>query len=430
MKDFNFPIIDYLRELETVINMDSGTANICGCRRVADFYRNRMERAGLSCQTIYCGPNNDRPIVVGTTPAADVASEVGTAGDAGAADFDFLLVGHMDTVFPTGTAAKWPFRLETADGIVVPTDQLEEAIANNRIPSYAYGPGTVDMKSAVLLMIYIAEYLIQHHPHLRLCLLLDSDEETGSEDSLDELIRWGNCAKTAFVFEGGRKKDQFVSARKGCNKYEFIIHGIASHAGTAPQSGASAIVEMGHLITALDGLKNYAKGTSVNIGLVEGGTALNVVPDLCKAQVEVRFTDIKEMARIQKSIDKLSKRTSKVAGTSMEVRLLSSIMPLREIDSTRKLMERMTDYGAKYVSRLHQFSDGVFLSPDAETYPVNFVPAGGLSDANRLAECKIPIIDGCGPGGGFPHSEKEFLLIETVLKRFAFFTGLLPWLVE
>ena len=407
MKHFDFPLDRFLSELETAINIDSGTSDLEGCRKAASFYKQRMENAGLLTSTLFSEDENSHPIIVGVPPVcARPRTDL--------SPYDVLLVGHLDTVFPAGTAAERPFRLEYEEGR----------------PVRAYGPGTVDMKAGALLMIYIGEYLAQHYPKLRFALFLTSDEETGSAESFERLINWGGQADYAFVFEGGRKQDQFVTQRKGCSKYEIHVSGVASHAGTAPQKGANAIVQMGYLVTALDELKNYGRGTSVNVGLIQGGTALNVVPDSCTAQVEVRYTDRKEMDRVQKAIDKLFSRSPKVAGTKADIKLLASTLPLRDLAYTRKLMEKMTDYQSQYFADIEKLKETGVLSADCRAYPVDFVAAGGLSDANRLAACQIPIIDGCGPGGGNPHSPDEFLSVDTVLKRFAFFTGFLPWLLE
>ncbi len=405
MKSSDFPMKQFLEELETIINIDSGTSDIEGCRKAASFYKHRMEQAGLLTQYLLLDDENANPVIGAITPVCARPRMNGKP-------YDFLFVGHMDTVFPRGTAAQRPFRLEYEDGR----------------PVRAYGPGTVDMKAGTLLMIYIAEYLTKHYPDLRLALLLNSDEETGSAESLKKLHFWGGQTDMVFVFEGGRKQDQFVTQRKGCNKYEIRVSGVSAHAGTSPWKGANAIVQMGQLVTALDDLKNYNRGTSVNIGLISGGTALNVVPDSCTAQMEVRYSDPKEMTRVKYAIDKLAKRPPKVEGTKVEFELLRSTQPLQEFAYTRKVMDKMRAYESQYRADLKELKDAGSLAEDCPVYPVDFVAAGGLSDANRLAACHVPVIDGCGPGGGNPHRPDEYLTIDTVVKRFVYFTGLLPWL--
>ena len=395
----SIPMDRFLSDLEPFINLDTPTADLAACRNAAVFLAARLEKAGLSVTRHSCGADG-RPLLTAVGPSAgqDKANSERHADRHDGKTYDFLLVGHFDTVFPAGTAAQRPFRLDTAEGRV-------------------YGPGTVDMKAGVLLMIYLAEYLAAVHPEIRLCLLLDCDEEIGSADSAPFLTEYGEKSGCAFVFEGARKAGQFVSQRKGCRKYEIKITGVASHAGTAPRQGASAIVEMARWITALDKLKRYDRGTSVNIGLVQGGTALNVVPDRCTAKVEIRYTDEKEILRIQSAIDRMSRKPS-VENTQAHVTCLSDMLPLRLSPETRVLMDQMTAYGEEHRSEI----EAGLLDP------IDFVSAGGLSDANRLAACGIPVMDGCGPGGGFPHSEKEFLSLASLQKRYRLLTGLLPYL--
>jgi hypothetical protein len=119
-----------------------------------------------------------------------------------------------------------------------------------------------------------------------------------------------------------------------------------------------------------------------------------------------------------------------VKGTKVEFELLKATPPLQEFAYTRKLMDKMIAYGPQYQADLQELMYSGTLPADCPVYPVNFVAAGGLSDANRLAACHIPIIDGCGPGGGNPHSQDEYLTIDTVVKRFVYFTGLLPWMKQ
>ncbi|MBR4861720.1 MAG: M20/M25/M40 family metallo-hydrolase [Firmicutes bacterium] len=420
MKHFDFPLDQFLSELETAVNIDSGTSDLEGCWKAARFYMERMTAAGLQAEIYPYGEEN-RPMVLGVTPGAplprfhtDAAEKTNPAMDC--RPYDFLLVGHLDTVFPAGTVLARPFRL----GESSPEDNLA-GNGGGRV----YGPGTVDMKAGALLMIYIAQYMADNYPEIKLCLVLDSDEETGSMESAPYMVDLGNQSRCAFVFEGGRKKDQFVNQRKGCNKYEIRIHGVASHAGTAPWDGASAIVELGRWITALDKLKNYGRRTTVNIGLISGGTAFNVVPDLATAKMEVRFTDEKEIVRVERALRRLQENP-KVEGTHAEVICLASTAPLRLNPATENLMIQMKEYSPQYLDKIQAMQDlGLLTGP---AWPADFVSAGGLSDANRLAPCGIPIIDGCGPGGGNPHSPDEFLSVDTVLKRFAYFTGFLPWI--
>ena len=354
----------YLTDLEYLINTDSGTSNIDGNRKIAAFLAKGFRQAGFDVSEEAAGEAK-RPVVIAKTP--------------GAVSFDSYLGGHMDTVFPDGTAAVRPF---TRDGDIIT------------------GPGTVDMKAGSLLILYIAAELRKTAPEIPLCIVLNSDEEIGSPDSAEILRREAANCRRIFIFEGGRKEDRLVNQRKGIAKYRIEIEGIASHAGTAPWKGASAITELAHWITSLDKLKNYDRGTTINVGLMEGGAALNVVAPSAQAMAEVRYAEKAELARIERSIERMTANPF-VAGTRAKVTRLSHYPPLLPTEKTRALMEELSPYGLEYVK------------------------AGGISDANRLAELDIPIIDGCGPGGGGAHSEKEFLSIQTAERRFNLFTRII-----
>ena len=351
----------YLKDLEYIVNIDSGTANVAGCRKIADFFACRFKEAGFHTQLLETGELK-RPVVAAVTPQAEPP-------------YEFYLGGHLDTVFPDGTAAERPFFTENG---------------------CAYGPGTIDMKSGALLILYLSEALIKTVPGVSLCILLNSDEEIGSPDSVQLLRERGSLCKRALIFEGGRKEGRLVNERKGIAKYHIHIKGIASHAGTAPQMGASAVVELAHWILKLDKLKNHERGTSVNVGIIEGGTALNVVAEESHGDVEVRYRQEGELARVERAFQRLCENPY-VKGTQTRVTRLSHYPPLLLTGKTQKMMEELAPYHLEYVK------------------------AGGISDANRLAVLNIPIIDGCGPQGGFPHSEKEFLRIETVKERFDLF---------
>lgn len=347
----------YLRDLKYIINTDSGSNDIDGNNRIAEFFAQAFEKAGFDVKREEVGPLQ-RPVMIAVTP--------------GAKEYEFYLGGHMDTVFPAGTAAERPFR---RDGDLV------------------YGPGTVDMKAGALLILYIAREIMRTVPQLPLCIVLNSDEELGSIDSVDVLRRWGARCKRALIFEGGRKEGRLVNQRKGIAKFQIEIEGIASHSGTAPKQGASAIVELAGWITKLDKLKNYERGTTINVGLVEGGTALNMVAPYSKALVEVRYVEAREYQRFLRALQRMEEKPF-VERTKAKVTQLSHYPPLVPTEKTKALMKQLEQFNLEYVK------------------------AGGTSDANRLASLDIPIIDGCGPQGGFPHSEKEFLSIQTAVERF------------
>ena len=372
-----FPFKAFLEDLEVLINTDSGTADIEGCSQMAAFFETRFCKIGFDTELRRVG-DAQRPVLLARNPAAASVlpnAETTEAQADAAASLPikpFFLCGHLDTVFPKGPTTARPYR---RDGDLV------------------YGPGTVDMKAGALLILYLAEYLAEADPQIPLTVALNSDEEIGSPDSAALLRSAAQDAQAIFIFEGQRKQGQFVNERKGIAKFAIDVSGVASHAGTAPAEGVSAILELAKTIVDLSRLQRLERGTSINVGLLEGGTALNMIAPHASAKMEVRYTDAKEFRRVLRALDKLQTHPH-LDGAKIRVTRISHYPPLVITPQTRAMMDRLAPLDLHYVR------------------------AGGTSDANRLADLGIPILDGCGPGGGFPHSEKEFLDLTTVPKRF------------
>lgn len=353
----------YLKDLEYIVNIDSGSADIDGNAKVASFFEERFKELGLETEHHRVGKLL-RPVVIATTPHKG-SSIPGK-------DYEFYLSGHMDTVFPKGTVAERPFKRE-----------------GNRV----FGPGCVDMKSGTLLILYLAEYLVKNMPEVSFMVLLNSDEELGSPDSTPIMRQEAAKCCRVFVFEGQRKQGQFVIERKGIAKFDIEVEGIASHAGAAPQEGVSAILELSKIVVDFSKLQKLDKGTSINVGLMEGGTALNVIPPHAKARMEVRYTSVGEFNRVLRAIAKMHENPH-ASGAKVKFTQISHYSPLVITRATKQMMD------------------------DLKPLNLQYVKAGGISDANRLACLGLATIDGCGPGGGFPHSEREFLDLDTVPARF------------
>lgn len=370
-----FNLNQYLIDLKHIVNIDSGTTNIEGNYKIAHFFQEKFEKEGFKTK-LYSLGEEKRPLLSATYSPISSNNT-----------YDFFMVGHIDTVFPDGTATVRPFTIEG---------------------DKAFGPGTIDMKSGALLIFYIAKFIKNRYPDISLSIALNSDEEIGSKDSKDTLIRLGSLCQRCLIFEGGRKKGQFVYERKGIAKFKIQVSGMAAHSGTAPKEGANAIVQLAHIVTRIDKLNNYEKGTSVNVGIINGGKALNIIPDNCEALVEVRYWEERQLNQILESFS-IFEKYPYVDRTISHIDLISHYPPLLCNKTTVNFISQLRDFGSK------------------NGYTIEFVRAGGVSDGNRLATLGIPIIDGCGPSGGFPHSDKEFLSIKTVEKRFKLITDMIKY---
>ncbi len=263
----------------------------------------------------------------------------------------------------------------------------------------AYGPGVSDMKSGLLNIVYALRELPREvRDRLSICVCMNPDEEIGSLHSSDWLATVAKQAKQVLVAEAARADGSLVKARKGMARYRIDFTGKAAHAGNEPQKGRSAITELGHWILAINALTNFESGTTLNIGIVEGGNGANIVPAHASAVVDVRFWDNQEYHQIRRS----------------------SADPGRASPSGRRHHPAdprgpQTGHGAV---RGHPGTDatggGVWRRTGAAD---QLARGGGGSDANLTAALGIPTLDGLGPIGAGFHSDEEYLDLASIAPR-------------
>ncbi len=345
-------------DLKTIVDIDSGSSDIDGVRRVGDFFEEKCKALGLFTKRY----------------AEGTQLEAGTHEEG---EIDILMVGHMDTVFPQGTVAQRPYT--ERDGM-------------------AYGPGVADMKAGLVAALHLTERLKQEHPELSIRLAFTGDEEVGSLKSRDWLLQLGKQTRYAFVFEPGRPGGAMVKKRKGNIDLILKFHGVAAHAGNAPEKGFSAVTEMAHWILELNKLQDLRVGTSVNAGVVSGGTASNVIPDYAECMVDLRFEAMEEMEKIQKRVAELAAKPF-VQNVTVDVEYQGIFAPMNPSEATERLISLTNEKAAQL------------------QLPVEWVAAGGVSDANHLAGLGVPTLCGCGPVGSDMHSDKEWLELASIEKR-------------
>jgi glutamate carboxypeptidase len=358
---FNFT--QYMKDLEYLVNIDSGSHTVAGTVQMADFFASAFETLGWNVQRL------------------ELASDIGPCLEVsnGKGPYDVLICVHMDTVFAEGTVAKRPFTVR--DG-------------------QAFGPGVVDMKSCCLSVLYGLRAM-QEDGSLggaKVCVAFNSEEEIGSHRARPWLEQLSQQSRHVFVIEGARANGALVNMRKGGGRYSLTFTGLAAHAGVEPEKGINAVNELGYWIVALQQLNNYPAGTSVNVGVVSGGSAANVVPDLAQAEVDFRFTDYAEAKRIRTAIDDLLAHPH-TPGIQVHVEGGISRPPMVPTDKTDVLCRAVEQAGRD-------------LGID-----VQWAGTGGGSDGNFSAAMGIPTIDGLGPIGGNAHGEREFLNIDSIEPR-------------
>src|SRR5579859_1909187 len=277
----------FLDDLRTLVNIDSGTYTPDGVSRVADELQTRFTASGAEVERIDGGKYG--PHLVARWRGAG-------AGRA-------LLIGHMDTVFPDGEAKRRPFHISGA---------------------YAYGPGVMDMKSGLLTGLYAVKALSSDSPWAELVFLCNSDEEIGSPSSHDLVERLAREADAALVLEPNSRVDKATIARKGVATYRIDVKGLSAHAGVEPHRGRNAILELANRIIAIQALNGTIPGVTLNAGVIHGGERPNIVPDAAHALVDVRAADLEGMEAVARALRAVIETPSIVEGA--DVRLSGGFM--------------------------------------------------------------------------------------------------------
>jgi glutamate carboxypeptidase len=297
-----------------------------------------------------------------------------------------LVVGHMDTVWPLGTLARMPVRREG--------DKL-------------FGPGTYDMKAGLVQLVLALRALRAFglSPTVTPVVVVNTDEEIGSDDSERVIRMLARGAERAFVLEGGEGPDgRLKIARKGVGRFELTVRGRASHAGTSFEQGVSAILELSHQIQRLFALNDPARGITVNVGTVDGGLRPNVVAPEATASVGVRVPTNETAQELERAIRSLQ---PVMAGSSLEVDGGLGRPPMEPTPRNRLLLATAQQLGREL---------GLTLE-DAGL-------VGGGSDANTTS-LSTATLDGLGPIGDGGHAADEHVSISSTAERAALLALLL-----
>jgi len=357
-----------LDELRLLVDHESPTGDPTAIDALARHLSSRLEERGFEIE-----------ILTGGYQADYVRAERGT-GQA-----QVLILSHMDTVWPVGTVAERPFRIEG---------------------DRAIGPGTSDMKGGIVVALAAIDLISKLGMDLehRIVWLLTSDEEVGSPVSRPtieaEAIRSGRVLVTEPGDHGG---GAVKTQRKGTGAFDLFVTGVASHAGAAHSDGASAISELARQIARIDALTDYDSGVTTNVGVIGGGQARNVVAQEAWATIDLRIENGE-------------------AAETLEARLLN-LQPVDPRTSlrvaggiTRPPMARTSSVARTYQLARSLAAELGFDLPE--------VASGGGSDANFTAALGIPTLDGLGAVGGGMHSSHEFVSISELANRAALMASL------
>ncbi|HLT02414.1 MAG TPA: M20 family metallopeptidase, partial [Geminicoccaceae bacterium] len=292
--------------LGRLVDTDSGSYDKDGVARAGAIMRDHLEARGIPCEEVL---QADGSISIRATVRPR---------DAAAKDGHVLLLGHRDTVFPRGTVAKRPFRVEG---------------------DRAYGPGVADMKAGLVMNAFVLEAFARFDGTARPVVnLVTSDEEIGSPASRPVIEETARGARAVFNAEPGRPSGAVVTGRKGAMFLAFEVTGKAAHSGGAHEQGISAIEELCRKVLELHALTDYGSGTTFNVGLIQGGQSVNTVAPLAGAELDVRFKTMEAMRAAEAATAAVLERTH-LAGTTTRIVRQAAFLPLEPTPANQALFE-------------------------------------------------------------------------------------------
>ena len=296
-----------------------------------------------------------------------------------------LLLGHTDTVHPRGSLRERPWRVEDGRN---------------------YGPGIFDMKANCALAIEAlrACATLKLQTQRPVVLLLTCDEETGSMTGRALVEEEARRAESVLVLEPPARGGRVKTARKGTGMYTLEAHGVAAHAGLEPEKGASAILEMARQIERVHALNDAARGVTLTVGVVQGGTRSNVVPAEARAEIDVRFRTAEDAGRIEAAILNLQPFDERVRLT---VRGGINRPPLERNAKVAALYERARNIAA------------------ALDFELGEAQVGGASDGNFVTAFGVGVLDGLGIDGDGAHAVHEHIIVDDIARRGALIAGLI-----
>ena len=355
-----------LQFLEKLVNIDSSIDNPDGIEQVAHIVGEKLRKLDFSVSYIEY-PGKCTHLL---------------AHKKGATDKAIMISGHMDTVFPKGTAADRPFTIK--DG-------------------KAYGPGVLDMKGGITAALLALEALNENGWNEKsITVYFCGDEETGHPETnaVDYFYREAKGKVAVFNMESGRPDGAVVIGRKGGIKPEFKIKGRTAHAGNEPEKGANALLELVYKMVDVQKITNHTVGTTVNVGVIRGGIADNIVPDEAFAKIDIRVAKVEEAEKILQSLRDIAAKTY-IAGTETVLTGDKIVyMPMEKNQAGLALFELVQTQGRKL---------GI---PE-----IQGVVVGASSDACWTTIAGAPTVCSMGPRGGLNHTEREYIVVAGLIER-------------
>jgi len=359
----------WLRQtIDALVRLESPTTDKAAVDRCGVEFRRRLEALGGTVRRL------ERP------DAGDhLRAEFGTG------DRQILLLGHFDTVWPRGQIERMP--IEERGGCL-------------------YGPGVYDMKAGLAVGMLATRVLVETRllASRRVVMLWTTDEETGSATSRAAIEDEARQSEAVLVLEPSTSDGSVKTSRKGCGAFQVAVDGLSAHAGVEPEKGASAIHELARQVVRVIDLQDLARGVSVNVGTISGGSRTNVIAEHAEIVVDVRAPTLADAARLERAM-----------------RGLTPVDPRTRIVVTggfdRPPMERSAG-----VQRLFAIAHDVARELGRELTEAG---TGGGSDGNFTAALGVPTLDGLGAVGDGAHALHEHVVLVELPWRAALLAGLM-----
>ncbi len=297
----------------------------------------------------------------------------------GSGDEQILILGHFDTVKPIGTIRKEPWRIE-----------------NGKI----YGPGIFDMKAGIIFCYFALKTIIEEKVPLnkRLVFLWNTDEEIGSPFSKRYIEVEAKKSSTVLVTEPAHGQGDLKTSRKGGGEFTIKTYGRRAHAGNDHEKGINAIEEMAHQLLIIQSFTDHSVGTTTSVGITQGGSGVNVVPDYAEARIDVRA---KTASEARKLTEKMHALTPVLDGARIVVEGGFDKLPMERTSDTEHLFLL-----AQQIAQEEGFSLGE-------------ASVGGMSDGNTTSALGIPTLDGLGAVGDGAHALHEHIVLDQIPYRIA-----------
>ncbi len=355
--------------LRRAVEIESPTSSKAGVDRLANFFAREFRRSGGKVRLL-------RHATAGSSLLAEFWGERRGAKP-------ILVLGHLDTVWDLGTLRRMPFRVNHGR---------------------AYGPGILDMKSGLVCGLWAVRALraVNWDPRSPVRFFLNSDEETSSVAFRKQILAEARRARAVLVLEPAQGR-ALKTARKGVGEFQITVHGRAAHAGVNPGAGVNAIAELARQLLRVERLARPGRGLTLNVGVIEGGTRSNVVPERATARVDVRVPRLGDGQALERKVYALKPVHP---GARLEISGGLNRPPMeraRAIDLFRQARELGREMGMELT--------------EAST--------GGGSDGNFTAALGIPTLDGLGGVGDGAHARHEHVIIRELPRRAALLAALM-----